>query len=699
MKARLRAVLFKLLGKDPDAVVISFATGPPEQIRAMAAEMRSLIPGHRHFVVGGPDTEAAPGTEKVTLMPGGTWSLYWQLRRRFRPYRIGMAAVMFEGGEEHRPLRRAAFLLAPLKILAYNRRGERHHLQIRTAIASLLFFRGIPLDRIYLRPRWLCPWRRDRTVEYTGHWVFEGRAAAPHRRKVAVLSPYFPYPFQHGGAVRIFHLLREASIEFDIYLFAFAENDRPPDPGPVLNFCARAVLVRKPRYREPRWATLAPPEVGEYRSATMRRLLAECRGQEGIAALQTEYTQLAEYGGDVLVEHDVTFDLYRQIREKTPSVSAWWDWWRWKRFESRAVRRYARVVTMSEKDAALLGVSHARPVPNGVDLSRFTPEPEPDAQRLLFVGSFRHFPNMVAFRFLLERVWPRLSKRFPKAELTVVAGPEPALYWSAYMGTPGLPAAERVRLLEFVADVRPLYAETNLVLVPTLVSAGTNLKVLEAMAMERAVVSTSSGCAGLGLEHGISVWVADGDAEFAEGVARLIEDSALRASLAHQARSLAVQHFGWDKLGSLQRALWRELTGAGIGIRAAGEEDLPEIIRIQSISPESARWKPQEYLAQHCLLALVEGRPAGFLASRTTAPGHREILNVAVDPAFRRRGVGSALVREALSGWRGEVFLEVRASNAAAQALYKSLGFKQVGRRPQYYSDPAEDAVVMRRQS
>ena len=80
----------------------------------------------------------------------------------------------------------------------------------------------------------------------------------------------------------------------------------------------------------------------------------------------------------------------------------------------------------------------------------------------------------------------------------MVAGPDPLTFWRAATGH-GRPATDDgIRLLEFVRDVRPLYEEANLVLVPTLVSAGTNVKVLEAMAMERAVVSTSSGCAGLG---------------------------------------------------------------------------------------------------------------------------------------------------------------------------------------------------------
>ena len=88
----------------------------------------------------------------------------------------------------------------------------------------------------------------------------------------------------------------------------------------MLEFCARVVLVEKPRYREPRWSTLLPPEVHEFRSPAMRQAIA--RGAPRLRAskrLQVEYTQLAEYGGDILVEHDVTFDLFGQIarRERT----------------------------------------------------------------------------------------------------------------------------------------------------------------------------------------------------------------------------------------------------------------------------------------------------------------------------------------------------------------------------------------------
>jgi len=421
--------------------------------------------------------------------------------------------VLFDG--KPHPLRAVAICLATTKILAYNRNLERHHLRLRTAIASWLFLRGTPLDRIFLRPSWLYPWKKDRTRVPDDAHIVDGRPLDPSRRRVAIVSPYFPYPLSHGGAVRIYNLLKEAAAEFDLFLFAFAKDPAAQEYGPVMEFCAKAVVLSPPYYREPRWSTLDPPEVREFDSEPMRRMLARFRAEFKIELTQVEYTQMAPYGGDVLVEHDVTQDLYHQVYEREPCLRRWWDYVRWKRFESQAVRRFRRVVAMSEKDAQLLG--GATVIENGVDLDRFRPEPEQPGRRLLFVGSFNHFPNVEAFRFFRDEVWPQIAGRFPDMTLTVVAGRDHALYWRQFTGEMEMPSTGRIHVLDFVRDVRPLYVDCNLVIVPTTVSAGTNLKVLEAMAMERVVVSTSCGCAGLGLEHDRSIYIADDASAFAEG--------------------------------------------------------------------------------------------------------------------------------------------------------------------------------------
>jgi len=665
-------------------MVVTFASGDPQLAQRMFAEIQRLVPDRRHLLVNPTDFSTQ-----------STLGIYFQLRKRFRAYRVGQATLLLDGDARYRSLRRAAFLRAPTKILAYNARLERHHVSLQAPIASWLFVKGVPLDRVFLRPKWLVPWKKDRSVYPTDIQEIEGRPLSPRRRRVAVLTPYFPFPLAHGGAVRIFNLLREMSSEFDIFLFAFGDSESPEDLQPVLNICARLILAGKPRYREPRWSTLAPPEVHEFRSPAMIAAFARVRAEYKIEAVQVEYTMLAPYAGDVLVEHDVTFALYRQIRDRSPSLAARWDHWRWQRFEKRWIRRYRKVVVMSEQDRALLNQPNVTVIPNGVDLERFTPEIERPGERLLFIGSFRHFPNIVAYRFFVEQVWPMLRQRSTQIVLTVVAGPDPLLYWREYTGLASIPPDDRIHLLEFVPDVRPLYVEANLAIVPTLVSAGTNLKVLEAMAMDRAVVSTSSGCAGLFLEHSVNVWIADQPEDFARAIETLLQEHALRRRIAQAGRVHVELNYGWGQIGARQRGLLRDLMPPRVQIRPARANDLTELAEIQHAAPESSQWQAQDYLAFDCQVAVAGSHIAGFLVSRSVADKEREILNIAIHPDFRRLHIATELLQAELSRWPGTHFLEVRESNVAARRLYEGLGFQAVGERPAYYDNPPETGIVM----
>jgi glycosyltransferase involved in cell wall biosynthesis/GNAT superfamily N-acetyltransferase len=676
LKDRLKRFIFRLLGKDPEAIVVSFASGPPELAQKMFAEVRRLIPDRRHFLVTPDDFES--------------------VRQRFRRYRIGLAPVLFTGEAEYRPMRRAAFLLAPFKILAYNGRLERYHLRlIGSPIASTLFARGVPLDRIHLRPIWLVPWKRDRSVYPVDHQRYEGRDFSPGRKRVAVLTPYFPYPLAHGGAVRMFNLIREMAKQFDVVLISFTDQEST-DVAPMLEHCARVVTMSKPRYREPRWSTLTPPEVAEFRVPAMKKLVASLRREWDIEILQVEYTALATYAGDILVEHDVTFALYRQIHEREKTLRSAWDYWRWKRFERRSIARYRQVVVMSEEDRKLLGRANAVVIPNGVDLAHFRPEHERPGRRLLFIGSFRHFPNIVAYRFFVEHVWPLLKAWSPEVRFHVVAGPDPLLYWQRHTGLLEMPVDDRIELLGFVADVRPLYIEANVVVVPTLVSAGTNLKVLEAMAMDRAVVSTPSGAAGMGLTHGENVWIAADPVSFAQAVRDLLSNRQTRQNMAAAGRRHVERNFDWVRIGAQQRTLIRQMTVKPFQIRSATTSDVDQIWAIQSTAPEASQWHREDYLAFDCTVADENGRVAGFLVSRETVPGEREILNIAVNPEYRRLGVATELIRRELTEHPGEHFLEVRESNQPARDLYHHLGFREVGVRPGYYENPPEPGIVMR---
>jgi [ribosomal protein S18]-alanine N-acetyltransferase len=131
-------------------------------------------------------------------------------------------------------------------------------------------------------------------------------------------------------------------------------------------------------------------------------------------------------------------------------------------------------------------------------------------------------------------------------------------------------------------------------------------------------------------------------------------------------------------------------------IRPGEPRDTAEIRAIQAASPQSAHWDPTDYLHYDLLVAELGIRIAGFLASRTLAPGEHELLNLAVAPEFRRQGIGRALVVHWLERSPGMVYLEVRPSNTAARLFYKSLGFEEVSTRPDYYRDPPEPAIVLK---
>ena len=131
-------------------------------------------------------------------------------------------------------------------------------------------------------------------------------------------------------------------------------------------------------------------------------------------------------------------------------------------------------------------------------------------------------------------------------------------------------------------------------------------------------------------------------------------------------------------------------------VRPATADDLPAIAAIQRTSAEAAQWNPAEYLDYRTTVAISDGAIVGFLVTRMVAEGECEILNVAVAPGFRRRGIARDLLSVLLRTFAGVIFLEVRESNQAAQNLYQSLGFQRVGTRPDYYREPPEHGIVLK---
>ena len=387
------------------------------------------------------------------------------------------------------------------------------------------------------------------------------------RPRVLVVSPYLPFPLSHGGAVRIYNLCRELAGEVDFHLVCFREANE------VVRYDELQRIFRSVQVvdidEEPVESEL-PKQVAGYQSGAMAGLIR--RSARGCDLVQFEYTQMAlyrEFAGPVpaiLVEHDITWTLYRQLADAAPDdAGAKEQYDLWLRFETNALRKADAVWTMSEADYLLADAAGARKirlVPNGVDLQRYQPEPRgPQTQTILFVGSFRHLPNLLAFEALRGRIMPEVWKVFPDAKLHAIAGPRHKRAATLAKKRGVLTPDSRVRIEGFVEDVRPAYRDCTVVAVPVPVSAGTNIKVVEAMAAGRAVVSNAVGCQGLGLADGEDLLVREIGPEFAQGITALLSDRDLCERIALHGRRTVERRFGWDRIAREGLACYRELTG------------------------------------------------------------------------------------------------------------------------------------------
>jgi len=364
---------------------------------------------------------------------------------------------------------------------------------------------------------------------------------------VVIASPYLPFPLSHGGAVRMYNLMRGTAP----VLIAFCDELATP-PSELLGICREVILVRRhgSHYRRD---TARPDMVEEFDSESFRACLKQTIRRWNPDIVQLEFTWMAQYAGDcapaktILVEHDITFELQEQMLATTPGS---WELkqqlQKWREFETAAWKQVDCVVTMSAKDQAV--VTGAVCLPNGVDTSRFVPSAaEPEPRRLLFIGSFAHVPNVRALEFFVNDVWPLLG---PGYVLHIIGGYHPERHpINADLTRSG------IELEGFVSDVRAAYSRAEMVIAPLTASAGTNIKVLEAMAMGKLVVSTPAGINGLDLKPDSDLIVVTSAAEMAERI-RTADPKAFE----RQARETALL-YDWSRIAREQLALYGKLIG------------------------------------------------------------------------------------------------------------------------------------------
>jgi GT2 family glycosyltransferase/glycosyltransferase involved in cell wall biosynthesis len=380
--------------------------------------------------------------------------------------------------------------------------------------------------------------------------VFPGRPATG-KPCVLIASPYVPFPLSHGGAVRMYNLMRRAT-EYDQVLIAFSEQCAPPPPELKEIFAEIVLVNRRGSHDLP--ATERPETVEEFDSEPFRAALRQTIRKWCPAIVQLEFTQMAQYADacaptrTILVEHDITFDLAQQLAAVQDTADHRRELALWRSFEMAAWRKVDRVVVMSEKDRAIVTGAPAVVLPNGVDLDRYRPGDErAEPRRVLFIGSFAHRPNVMAIEFFVNEVLPLLRG----VTLHIIAGANHERFTvSADLNQPS------IELQGFVSDVRPAYRRAAVVVAPLVASAGTNIKVLEAMAMGKAVVSTPAGVNGLDLTPGKDFVLTRTAAEMAVAIEQLFTD---RAAIERNARETVERTYSWDAIARRQSELYAEL--------------------------------------------------------------------------------------------------------------------------------------------
>jgi glycosyltransferase involved in cell wall biosynthesis len=273
----------------------------------------------------------------------------------------------------------------------------------------------------------------------------------------------------------------------------------------------------------------------------------------------------------VLVSHDVAACWARTLPASIPAVLTFhnltWNWYlsrarrqrglaalllraeakRQIRDLRRQLPRFQAAIAVSLTEADELRQMTDVPVsliPNGVDLEALRPAPEPAGNpSLVFTATLNYPPNGEGIRWFAEHVWPKLRGMLPTLTLTIVGRNPPRRVLA-------LDRIDGISVIGPVPQIAPYFDRAHVVVVPILSGAGSSVKVVEAMAAGRALVSTSLGCEGLPhVEPDRHLLVADDPDDFATATARLLTDAPLRRKLASEARGLAERHYDWHVLG------------------------------------------------------------------------------------------------------------------------------------------------------
>jgi glycosyltransferase involved in cell wall biosynthesis len=266
----------------------------------------------------------------------------------------------------------------------------------------------------------------------------------------------------------------------------------------------------------------------------------------------------------VLSENNVESRNFERQSRYAPTltrrIAGWIETKKLRLWERSMLQQCDACVAVSEADAAELHFLdpkiEAFVVPNGVDSANFTPPgtPNPHREGLLFFGALDYAPNVDALLYFAAEIFPKVQKEHPDVKLRIIGrnAPDSIIALNQLGG---------VEYIGFVDDVRPYLWQATVSVVPLRSGGGTRLKILEALAADCPVVSTTIGAEGLDLVHERDLLIADNPADFAAAIGRVIEDTRLQVTLASEGRKTVAEKYDWGSISLQLEAVYTSIAG------------------------------------------------------------------------------------------------------------------------------------------
>ena len=393
-------------------------------------------------------------------------------------------------------------------------------------------------------------------------------------------------PVDTGGKIRSYNLLRQLASRHETVLLSYYGGARDESyerevarhlPGAVtIHTGAPDSFARQALDYALRLPSTAPYSVRKFTSPVVQKLVEKWDAARRFDVAVCDFLSASlNFPAEtrtptVLFQHNVESALWQRQARHAPDVLRGVvfkiEAAKMTRYERDAVRRFRHVIAVSENDrelmSAMTDASRITVVPTGVDMKKYSSADEAskeaksrDGALVVFLGSMDWEPNVDGVEYFCREVWPRVLESVPEARFRVVGrDPHPRVRRLA---------SETVEITGTVPSVVEHLREADVVVVPLRVGGGTRLKIFEAMATGKAVVSTTVGAEGLDVTHGEDILLADDSAGFAESVTNLLRDASRRETLGRAAAALAAR-YDWSVIaGRFEEVL----------ARAAGMED------------------------------------------------------------------------------------------------------------------------------